>query len=225
MLPLLKLPSVGVNYLTSPAGYYDGTDRVSATNAQIAALSADLLGLNIKEGSTIFGVAGSYPAPSSCSTQAYADSHASANPTDNCSKTWGTDTSVVGAEKKDPVTGLVWSNGLYKNGTVIEFSPSLNTFFSWDNSHANNQGITAPVAGDRTAIELCTDQGNGWRLPTQKELMQAYIDGSYWNLTVPGWNFWSATDYSGANAWRVGLDGGGTSISTKTFGLASRCVR
>jgi hypothetical protein len=162
---------------------------------------------------------------SSCSTQAYHDSHASANPANNCSKTWETDTTVPGAEKKDPVTGLIWSNLLYRNGTTIEFSTSLNTTFSWGATHANNIGITAPVAGDRTAIELCADQGNGWRLPTQKELMQGYIDGSYWNLTQPSNYFWSATEYSSTNAWPVTLNAGTTFNNRKTTTYQVRCVR
>jgi len=162
---------------------------------------------------------------SSCSTQAYDDSYASANPANNCSKTWVVDTSVTGAEKKDPVTGLIWSNLLRKNGTVIEFSAFANTAFSWDASHANNQGITAPVAGSRTAIQLCADQGNGWRLPTQKELMQAYIDGSHWNLTQPSYNIWSATEFTSTNAWYVYLSDGYTGSISKTYTFQLRCVR
>ena len=48
----------GVNYFTSPAGYYDGDDRVSATDAQVAALDADIVAGNIKDTVTIFGVLG-----------------------------------------------------------------------------------------------------------------------------------------------------------------------
>ena len=160
-----------------------------------------------------------------CPTQTYHDNHASATSTDNCSVTWETNTGVSGAEKKDPVTGLIWSNLLYRFGRTISFSSSLNSTFSWGNTSANNLGITAPVAGDRTAIELCADQGNSWRLPTQKELMQAYIDGSYWNLTQPANNFWSATEYSGANAWRVGVNVGNTNYHAKTSAYQLRCVR
>lgn len=160
-----------------------------------------------------------------CPTQAYHDSHGSANPADNCSKTWETDTTVPGAEKKDPVTGLIWSNLLYRNGTTIEFSTSHNTSFSWGATHANNIGITAPVAGDRTAIELCADQGNGWRLPTQKELQQAYIDGSNFNLSQPSYSFWSATEYSSTYAWYVNLSSGPTNNFNKTYGYQVRCVR
>ncbi|MEI8229511.1 MAG: hypothetical protein WCG83_00030 [Candidatus Peregrinibacteria bacterium] len=50
--------ALGVNYLTAPAGYYDGDDRVSATDAQIAALDSDIAVGNIKSGTDIFGVSG-----------------------------------------------------------------------------------------------------------------------------------------------------------------------
>ena len=126
---------------------------------------------------------------SGCPTQLAHDSYATSTKENTCSYDWTDDASVPGAEKVDPVTGLVWSNALYRNGTVIEFSVLNNTAFSWNSTHANNQGITAPVAGNRTATQLCSDQGNSWRLPTQKELMQAYIDGSYWNLTQPSYTF------------------------------------
>ncbi len=48
----------GVNYFTAPQGYYDGDDRVSATDAQVAALDADITAGNIKSGVNIFGVGG-----------------------------------------------------------------------------------------------------------------------------------------------------------------------
>lgn len=168
-----------------------------------------------------------------CSTQAYHDSYgAPVTETTNCSQTFTTNpTPATGDDNRspggnyDPVTGLTWSMLLYRTGTTIGFSSSLNTTFSWGATHANNIGITAPVAGDRTAVQLCADQGNGWRLPTQKELMQAYIDGSYWNLTQPANYFWSATETSATNAWSVGLNSGYTYYASKTGAYQLRCVR
>jgi len=49
----------GVNYFTATQGYYDGTAKVSATDAQVAALASDLATGNVKNGATIFGVNGS----------------------------------------------------------------------------------------------------------------------------------------------------------------------
>jgi hypothetical protein len=50
----------GVNYFTADSGYYDGTARVSATDAQVAALDADITAGNIKDTINIFGVVGTY---------------------------------------------------------------------------------------------------------------------------------------------------------------------
>lgn len=87
-------------------------------------------------------------------------------------------------------------------------------------------GATNVAVGNKTAKLLCSDRGNGWRLPTQKELMQAYIDGSYFNLTNPSNNFWSATEYNSTDAWNVVLNAGYTYASSKsTFSNYVRCVR
>jgi len=50
----------GVNYLTAPTGFYDGGDRVSATDAEVAALDTDIAVGNIKDTIEIFGVTGTY---------------------------------------------------------------------------------------------------------------------------------------------------------------------
>ena len=50
--------SAGVNYFTAPEGYYDGDDRVSATDAEVRALDADLTVGNIKKDVDIFGQVG-----------------------------------------------------------------------------------------------------------------------------------------------------------------------
>ncbi|MDX9855732.1 MAG: hypothetical protein RBS86_02830, partial [Candidatus Moranbacteria bacterium] len=77
---------------------------------------------------------------------------------------------------------------------------------------------------DKTGCESLGD-GN-WILPHQKQLMQAYINGSWGNLPHAGYNFWSATTFSYATqtAWRVNLHVGLTNGSTKTAVYDSRCV-
>ncbi len=50
--------SGGMNYFTAPEGYYDGDDRVSATDALVAALDADITAGNIRSGVDIFGQEG-----------------------------------------------------------------------------------------------------------------------------------------------------------------------
>lgn len=213
----------GINYLTAPAGYYDGNDRVSATNAQVAALAASLLGVNIKEGNTIFGVAGTYPASSSCSTQQYDDKYGPpADQTTNCTVniSW-TDPGggITGTDKQDERTGVIWSYPLRNNAGTIEFSSSTNSTFTWNSSGANNTG--------RTAAQLCSDRGNSWRLPSQKELMQSYIDGSYFNLNQSFNNFWSMTEAESpaTSAYIGGTGGGYTDIMTKGSTFRVRCVR
>lgn len=47
-----------VNFFAVPSGYYDGNDRVSATDAEIASLDSDISSGNIRSGVTIFGVTG-----------------------------------------------------------------------------------------------------------------------------------------------------------------------
>jgi hypothetical protein len=82
------------------------------------------------------------------------------------------------------------------------------------------------AVGGKSASELCSERGNGWRLPSQKELMQVYIDGSYWNLTNPANYFWPRTEGSATNAWPVTLDNGFTVNYTKSANsVYVRCVR
>lgn len=155
-----------------------------------------------------------------CETQAWHDNNGSANQADNCTEqnVWTEpNDGVVGTDKRDPVTGLIWSHRLRNNAGAIEFSPTAPSAFSWDNSHTNNEG--------RTAIQLCSDMGDGWRLPTQKELMQAYIDGSFWNLSQPAAYHWSATEGSATDSWTVNLSLGSTFPTTETDAYGVRCVR
>ncbi|MBU6388999.1 DUF1566 domain-containing protein [Patescibacteria group bacterium] len=89
---------------------------------------------------------------------------------------------------------------------------------------ANNGGSNGDVGGV-TAMQLCANMGNGWRLPSQKELMQAYIDGSYWNLSQPSNYFWSRTESGGGTAWYVALNSGFTTSNGESTAYQVRCVR
>ena len=163
-------------------------------------------------------------APGNCPTQQYFDSYGDpATQTTNCTDivAWTVPSgSIPGTEKQDPVSGLIWSNPLLRSGSTVTFSPTTNTTWSWDASAANNIAV-----GNKTAITLCSDRGNGWRLPTEKELTQAFIDGSYWNLTQSENSFWSATKYDGTNALFVSLDSGSTIYNANTTAHQVRCVR
>ncbi len=193
---------------------------------------------DVKNGATFYSTnrtkqTGTYPAPGPCSTQQYNEDYGSQSDAtkvvNNCVLSWATASPVVTGDdpgsqthnptpgNKDPRTGLVWSQSLKNTSGTNGFATSGGSTYSWDASSADN--------ASRTAAQLCLDQGNGWRLPTQKELMQAYIDGSYFNLTNPSVNFWSVTQASATSAWRVGLNNGNTGSSTPTNTNYVRCVR
>ncbi len=145
------------------------------------------------------------------------------------------------ADHQDPSTGLIWSKWINSGNTIDWF---------WANNCAEpNQSYNGTVLDSGTCVNNgdaacqcvklngtngtktgCEALGDGnWRLPYQKELMQAYIDGSYGNLSSSSSNYWSSTTYSGntQNAWFVGLYFGFTSNNTKTTNSSYRvrCVR
>lgn len=191
--------------------------------------SGDGLASQMKAGQTFYNnsriqITGTYPAPGPCATQAWHDSYgAPVTQTTNCTNniTWTTPSPVVtGDDKQDPVNGLVWSKYLANNAGTATFVASGGNTWSWDASAANNIAV-----GNKTAITLCSSQGNGWRLPSQKELMQAYIDGSFFNLTNPSSTFWSSTQYGSTSAWSVYLYNGATNNGTMSNTTSVRCVR
>jgi len=188
---------------------------------------------DVKSGKTFYDGSraeqtGTYPNPSSCSTQQYHDSYgAPVTQTTNCTNTitWTTAAPAVTGDdddaNTDPRTGLIWSRCIINSGGVPTFAATCGTNWSWDGTtDADNIAV-----GGKTAAQLCSERGNGWRLPSQKELMQAYIDGSYWNLLNPANYFWSRTEGSAASAWGVVLSSGYTGDSTKTGSRYVRCVR
>ena len=124
-----------------------------------------------------------------------------------------------GADIKDESTGLIWSLPCNASG-CSSFSDSSPATYSWDSSGGNNNS--------RTASQLCSDQ-SGWSLPHQKQLMQAYIDGSYSNLETAGTsrNYWSATAVSadGTKSWYTNLSTGEILGDTRTNTAYIRCVQ
>jgi len=142
--------------------------------------------------------------------------------------TWTNQTDgVVGATglssgeiRKDERTGLWWS--------------ASSTSTTITNSFANATDGVRPTGGN--AIAFCTGLNtavyggkSNWYLPTQKELMQAYIDGIYSQDTAFGTTsyFWSSTETSSDStlAWYVGVVYGYTVDGTKSTGFSVRCVR
>jgi len=139
---------------------------------------------------------------------------------------------TAGSVWQDQRTGLYWSDKQPSvtnefiigtcSGRSIESGECSSCFYDTPGnaiSHCCNLSLDAD--GDGTAE---TD----WRLPTQKELMQAYIDGAANHLPHPDGNFWSATEanLSSGRAWCVALHYGRTSYSNKdTTSYYVRCVR
>jgi len=138
------------------------------------------------------------------------------------------DTGLSSADAKDGATNLIWS--LPCNGSgCSSFSDASPLTYTWDSSGANNDS--------KTASQLCSSGSHGqsgWSLPHQKQLMQAYIDGSYGNLEATGsgsYYRWSATTVSNVttSAWYISLVHGGTYSGSKNSAtppdMYVRCVR
>ena len=142
---------------------------------------------------------------------------------------------------RDLRTGLYWSDAY--DGTSGGASPNTRT-----NSFTIGTGCTdaAKSAGicvqdnyqvKGQAIQHCLDlsldaTGDGtdetdWYLPSQKELMQAYLDGAGNNLPNAVYNSWSSSEYSSdaSNAWLVYPSYGYTYDDAKSLGYYARCVR
>ena len=128
------------------------------------------------------------------------------------------------AQAKDNNTNLIWALPCAdEDGVTVgcsQHSTSTVTYYTWDNIGDYNDGMTSQ--------ELCSSLGNAWYLPHQKQLMQAYIDGSYGNLDFSGTSdyYWSATTVSGNtnSAWYVGLSYGDTNNIDKSVTNRDRCV-
>ena len=124
-----------------------------------------------------------------------------------------------GEIKKDSRTGLIWSaasSGTYTNSFTALTDGTRPTN---GNSVGFCNGLNSNTYGGKTT----------WYLPTQKELMQAYIDGIYSQDTVFGTTsyFWSSSEYSddSTNAWNVYLYNGITLNNDKGNSYDVRCVR
>lgn len=125
---------------------------------------------------------------------------------------------ATGTVKRDERTGLLWT---------AESSAYITNVFN-----LVGDGLR-PTGGN--AIAFCdllnaAEYGgvNSWYLPTQKELLQAYIDGIYSKDNVFGTEeyFWSSSEVSDGPtyAWGVNLYYGYTNLDYKTLAYAVRCV-
>ncbi len=137
----------------------------------------------------------------------YTDGDDRVNPTGASCNFNSDGTANAYCDNQDPTNGLTEDNDV----SAAEFC--LNLELDRDNADGDNNGLTG--------VE--TD----WSLPTQKELMQAYIDGSGNNLpnAVIG-GLWSSTElyYSRRNVWITMLYHGDTYNNTKETLYYVRCV-
>jgi Protein of unknown function (DUF1566) len=139
------------------------------------------------------------------------------------------------ADAKDNQTGLIWSIWL-DSGTTHTWFWANNCYYSGVSTDCDTDGeagcrCTKLTEGSKTGCEALP--GGAWRLPYQKELMQAYINGSskatVSYLSSTGYHFWSSTtlSYSTNLAWITALSYGSTYADAKTHGTSYRvrCVR
>lgn len=150
-------------------------------------------------------------------------------------------TSTVENVWQDTRTGLYWSDN---RGAMTNLFTIGNCDFFTTTPRGNYGGIgdTNVDADCGVAINYCATLNFGgktdWYLPSQKEAMQAFIDGMYnqagLNLTdaatfTTGNNFWSSSERSNSdsNAWYYNLGVGTVNIASKTPPSSHnvRCVR
>jgi hypothetical protein len=160
--------------------------------------------------------------------------HSGTSPDDSGNNWCGT--GEPGAYRKDTNTGLVWSNlatstsktwfwanNCYEPGTAT-YNPGGCTSGDLTGCGCVKKS-TSIVIGTTVGCESLDD--GLWRTPTQKELMQAYIDGSWGNLSSADSYFWSATTFSNNTyyGWVVYLYSGYTLPTNKPNTNKVRCVR
>ena len=227
------------DHLFSPSGSPAGT---LYTLTQVYSAIPTIDPVKVLVGTSYLGIAGTYNAnlfngsfgaggfPGGSQDNGGVDDYnnAAPPPDDRYSKEWTQcaagnnycDTGDSGADAKDDSTGLIWSMPCNGSGCA-SFSDATPLTYSWDSSAVNNNA--------RTASQLCSDHA-GWSLPHQKQLMLAYIDGSYGNLEASGVVrfYWSATTRSEGTtyAWGTSLSrGGGTTNAKTSTAPYVRCVR
>ena len=139
---------------------------------------------------------------------AYIDGSDRTSPTDHSCNFNSIDTANEYCDNQDPSSAYTTEDD---DVSAADFC--LNLQLDADNADGDSNGTTG----------METD----WRLPTQKELIQAYIDGSANNIPNSGNLFWSSTEVynSQSRAWVMYLNIGGAGTNTKSANGTVRCVR
>jgi len=132
-------------------------------------------------------------------------------------------TNTAEAAYRDESTGLVWSKTMNSGTYALDGSNGSLTWFVANNCTESSGSVCTKKTSAQTGCEA----NAGWSLPHQKQLMQAYIDGSYGflDLGVPRY-YWSATTNSNNTtyAWYTTLSLGTTYTFNKTSTNSVRCV-
>jgi hypothetical protein len=144
-----------------------------------------------------------------------------------------------GTVYKDERTGLYWSD-CYSTSPDGSCDAIADNDFSLDGVIDNSLGEAddgldaegGAAVNFCEGLELDADGANGddenWYLPSQKELMQAYINGAANNIPNPNNYFWSSSEHYNLDslAWRVYLANGTTRVNDKSNDYdEARCVR
>ena len=114
----------------------------------------------------------------------------------------------------DEITGLAWS------------APSTEPM---DNRMEVKDGKatgTGAVGFCEVLARAAYGGRRNWRLPTQTQLMQAYVDGGAGKLTENPRYFWSATEFFSdkTRAWRVNMAAGDVTSAPKTDSVNSYAI-
>ena len=190
-----------VNYFTAPRGYYDGDDRVSATDAEVRALAPDITAENVKSGMDIFGVTGELHGGCTCT----------ATETRWCDNGDGTVT--------DLTTCLVWLKDASWGGE----KPWGDCTEPIDDAHTR-AGLLK--AADYTWLDDGSVYGD-WRLPTLEELKalttgtEPVSSGDMRKFSgVQSTYYWSSTTRADlkSNVMIVRMDDGSLFSATKSYG-------
>lgn len=135
---------------------------------------------------------------------------------------------VMDPANDNGMTGGTASNGICDGGEACVFKDRL-TNMMW----AKNDATTRTW---ETAITYCENLIYGgyfdWRLPTQKDLMQAYTNGIWSQKASAALNlsssvYWSSStlSFDSSNAWVVHPDYGYTGYNPKSGSYLAVCVR
>jgi len=131
---------------------------------------------------------------------------------------------------KDERTGLYWSAQQGTN-TTNSFTIATCDFYSMARGVYTGGDTDCGNSINRCADLNGTTHGGrtGWYLPSQHELMQAYLNGMYiqtsHSFTTTSW-YWSSSgvSHSSSIAWSVLLNYGYVDSYNKTSNYAVRCV-